>query len=607
MARYVPPLGGDPRTLLSDSIHRGLHGGQTTPIQSIEGNAPLKYIHGHLIRLTRSIAVCLIALGYGVTSLADDTAVMARPGSLSQERLNSAAQNSTDFFVTHGNYAQTRYHAADRINTHTVKDLKLAWIFQVDLTESIQGAPIVYDGVMYLTTSYNHLFAVDAKTGKELWHYIHVMDPAVPICCGPNNRGVAALGDLVYMATLDAKLVAFNAKTGSVVWSKQLADPLEGYSITAAPTAVDGKILIGLAGAEYGIRGALKALDAKTGAEVWTFYTTPANSVGVWATHDATGLDLHRDIAAEKTALAKRGDPYGTLGGSIWQNPAIDLANKRVYFVVGNPSPDDDGSVRPGDNLYTDSLVAVDLETGKYICHLQYIPHDIWDMDAVSPAVLTPVADKTGRKIPGVLHAGKSGYLYVHAAKDCSLIRSTGLVEAKNERALPTKEGVLIRPGLNGGVSVTPLAIDPKLRLVYALTNESALKYYFFSSTEYPNGKLWLGGSFKGAPEEPTWGDIVATDYNTGKIRWKVKKPLPMFGGILATAGGLIFTGEGSGEFGAYGSATGKELWSYKTDAGVNAPASTYMLDGKQYVVVGAGGNTQLNYQRGNKYYVFAY
>src|SRR5580704_14916103 len=266
------------------------------------------------IQLGRSLAVCLMALGICVTSLADDTATIAQPGSLSQERLNSAAENSADFLLTHGNYAQTRYHLADRINTHTVKDLKLDWTFQVDLTESIQGAPIVYDGAMYLTTSYNHLFAVDAKTGKVLWHYTHALDPAVSLCCGPNNRGVAALGDLVYMATLDAKLVALNAKTGAVVWNKQVADPLKGYSTTAAPTAVDGKILIGLAGAEYGIRGALKALDAKTGAEVWTFYTTPANSVGVWATHDATGLDLHRDIAAEKTALAKRGDPYETLG-----------------------------------------------------------------------------------------------------------------------------------------------------------------------------------------------------------------------------------------------------------------------------------------------------
>ena len=189
------------------------------------------------IQVGRSIAVCLIALGYCAASPADDTTTRPRPGSLSQERLSSAAQNSTDFLVTHANYAQTRYHPADRINTRTVKDLKLAWTFQLDLTESIQGAPIVYDGIMYLTTSYNHLFAVDAETGKELWHYTHAMDPAVSVCCGPNNRGVAALGDLVYMATLDAKLVALNAKTGAVVWSKQLADPLKGYSITAAPTA----------------------------------------------------------------------------------------------------------------------------------------------------------------------------------------------------------------------------------------------------------------------------------------------------------------------------------------------------------------------------------
>jgi glucose dehydrogenase len=200
--------------------------------------------------------VCLIALGYCVKSLADNSAPVAQPGSLSQARLNSAAQSSTDFLVTHGNYAQTRYHPADRINTQTVKDLKLAWTFQVDLTESIQGAPIVYDGVMYLTTSYNHVFAVDATTGKELWHYEHVMDPAVSVCCGPNNRGVAALGELVYMATLDAKLVALNAKTGAVVWSKQLADPLKGYSMTAAPTAVDGKIFIGLAGAGTASAGA---------------------------------------------------------------------------------------------------------------------------------------------------------------------------------------------------------------------------------------------------------------------------------------------------------------------------------------------------------------
>jgi len=531
-----------------------------------------------------------------------------RPGPLSQERLVGAAGNRTEFLMTHANYAQTRFHRADRINRETAKNLKLAWSFEMDVTESIQTAPIVYDGVMYVTSSFNHLFALDAKTGKEVWRYLHVMAPAVSLCCGPNNRGVEALDDLVYMGTLDSRVVALDARTGAVVWSSQLADPSHGYSITMAPTVVSGKVLIGLAGAEYGIRGALKALDAKTGKELWTFYTSPENTVGVWATTDAVGLPLHRDIAAEKAALAKRGDPYRTLGGSIWQNPSVDVEHRRIYFVVGNPSPDLDGSVRPGDNLYTDSLVSVDLDTGKYLCHLQYVPHDLWDLDSVSPTVLTPVKNREGAIVPGVIHAGKTGYLYVHDARDCSLIRvSKPLVEVQNERALPTVNGVVIQPGPNGGVSASPLAIDASQGLAFAMTEEMALTYYKTPSAEYPEGKLWLGGGFKAVPGEPIWGALVAVDYNTGEIRWKVKKPEPMFGGALATAGGLVFAGESNGKFAAYDSSNGKVLWSYQADAGVNAPPSTYMLDGKQYVVVGAGGNTQLGSKRGNKILAFSY
>ena len=190
-----------------------------------------------------------------------------------------------------------------------------------------------------------------------------------------------------------------------------------------APTAVNGKILIGTNGGEYGIRGFVKAYDAKDGKLLWTFNTIPENSVGVWAEKDATGRDMHRNIAAEKEALAKNGDPYKTLGGGVWQNPAVDLATNRIYFVVGNPSPDLDGSLRPGDNLYTDSLVSLDLDTGKYVCHFQYIAHDVWDLDAVSPPVLVDVKDKSGKTIPGVMHAGKTGHVYVHDRKDCSLIR----------------------------------------------------------------------------------------------------------------------------------------------------------------------------------------
>jgi glucose dehydrogenase len=419
---------------------------------------------------------------------------------------------------------------------------------------------------------------------------------------------VEALDGLVYMGTLDSQVVAVDARTGALVWTAQVADPLRGYSITMAPTVVSGKVLIGLAGAEYGIRGALKALDAKTGKEVWTFYTSPESSVGVWATKDAVGLPLHRDIEGEKAALAKRGDPYKTLGGSIWQNPSVDLPNQRIYFVVGNPSSDLDGSVRPGDNLYTDSLVSVDLETGKYVCHLQYLPHDVWDLDAVSPTVLTPVRSRAGVSVPGVIHAGKTGYLYVHDARDCRLIRvSEPLIEVKNERALPTSAGVIIRPGPNGGISASPLAVDASQGLAFAVATEQAIAYYKTVPSEYPDGKLWLGGAFKGVPGEPITGALLAIDYNTGKIRWKVRKPQPMFGGVLATAGGLLFTGEANGKFAAYDSSNGSELWSFQAEAGVNAPASTYELDGRQYVVVGAGGNTQLGSKRGNKILAFSY
>ena len=208
-----------------------------------------------------------------------------------------------------------------------------------------------------------------------------------------------------------------------------------------APTAVNGKILIGTNGGEYGIRGFVKAYDAKTGKEIWTFNTTAENSVGVWATNDATGRDMHRDIAAEKAALAQIGDPYKTLGGGVWQNPAVDLETNRIYFVVGNPSPDLDGSLRPGDNLYTNSLVSVDLNTGKYVCHLQYIAHDVWDLDAVSPPIITNVKDKEGRTVKGVLHAGKTGHVYVHDAQGLQpdpLLRSDG---AAGEHVGPADEG----------------------------------------------------------------------------------------------------------------------------------------------------------------------
>ena len=527
-------------------------------------------------------------------------AAMATPSAVSQAMHDKAGDDTANFLQTNGNYWQSRFHPAGQINTRNVGHMHVAWLFQTDISDSLETSPIVVNGVMYVTTSFDHVFALDAKTGAQIWEYKHSMGPITTYCCGPNNRGVAAYGDKVYVATLDSKLVALDAKTGAVKWTKDIADPEKGYSETMAPTAIKNLILVGTNGGEYGIRGFVKAFDAESGDVKWTFDTIPEDSKGVWAEKDATGRDMHRDIAAEKAAYEKNGDPYKTLGGGVWQNPSYDPATNRIYFVVGNPSPDLDGAIRPGDNLYTNSMVSLDLDTGKYVCHFQYIAHDVWDLDAVSPTVIAESVGKDGKPVKAVLHAGKSGHIYVHDAKDCSLIRfSEAMIPQENMWTLPTKDGARMLPGANGGVEWSPIATDPRTHTAFALNLHQPMNY-FVDSSPYPDGKLWLGGAFKTIPTEQQWGQFVAVDYNTGKIKWKVKTPQPMIGGALATAGGVVFAGEADGNFRAYDSNTGKILWSFSAGAGVNAPPSTYMVGGKQYVVVGAGGNAQIDSKRGN-------
>ena len=552
-----------------------------------------------------ALAVALATMGAASSQEVKSAVKYGDMSTVTQDLLNRAESDGNNFLLTNGDYWQRRYYPNTQINTANVARLHPAWIFQTEVKESLETSPLVVNGVMYVTTSFSHVYALNARTGEEIWHYKHKLGPVTTFCCGPNNRGVAAYGDMVYLATLDAKLVALDAKTGNVVWQTDIADPELGYSETMAPTAVNGKILIGTNGGEYGIRGFLRAYDAKTGKLIWNFNTIPDSSVGVWADKDATGRDMHRDIAAEKAQLTKSGDPFKTLGGGVWQNPAVDLETNRIYFMVGNPSPDLDGAVRPGDNLYTDSLVSLDLNTGQYVCHFQYIAHDIWDLDAVSPAIITTVAGKDGKPTKGVIHAGKTGHVYVHDAKDCSLIRfSDAMVPQENMWTLPTKDGARMLPGANGGVEWSPMATNPVLGLTYAINLHQPMTYHV-ANAPYPQGKLWLGGAFKVIPTEEQWGNVSAVDYNTGKIRWQVKTPQPMIGGVLATAGGLVFTGEGNGQFKAYDAETGATLWKFQAGAGVNAPPSSYTVDGKQYVVVGAGGNVQLDYKRGDAIIAF--
>jgi PQQ-dependent dehydrogenase (methanol/ethanol family) len=526
---------------------------------------------------------------------------------VSQQMLDAAGRDANNWIHPNGSYDQQRFYPGNQVNTSNVKGLRPAFVFQTAVLESMETAPIVIDGVMFLTTSFNHVYAIDAATGEEYWHYKHKLGPIVTVCCGNNNRGVAIADGVLYMGTIDAKLVALDAKTGDVRWTSDIGDPDLGYSDTMAPAVVNGKVLIGTNGGEYGVRGFLKAYDAKTGKLLWTFYTIPEQGhEGVWATNDATGRDMHRDIAAEKAALAKDSSFWKTLGGGVWMTPAIDRATNTAYFLAGNPSPDLYGQIRPGDNLYTDSMLAVDLDSGQYKWHFQYIAHDVWDLDAVSPAVLTRANGGSGSDADVVVHAGKTGHIYVHDRKTGKLIRfSEAMIPQENMWVLPTPQGARMLPGANGGVEWSPIAVDPRTHIAYAANLHQPMTYQY-EEAAYPSGKLWLGGAFKTIPSEEQWGQLVAVNLDTGKIVWKHKTPQPLIGGVLATAGGLVFNGEANGWFKAFDAKGGQELWKFNCGAGVNAPAVSYMVGGKQYVAVAAGGNNQIDAKRGNSVFVFA-
>jgi alcohol dehydrogenase (cytochrome c) len=567
----------------------------------------------NVTRVALAAAGLVLSLGVGAQETGTADTTVAKPMSqnfapVTQAMLDNAASDPKNWIHSNGSYAQTRYYPGAQINAGNVGKLRPAFVFQTAVLESMETSPIVVNGVMFLTTSFNHVYAIDAATGEEYWHYKHKMGPITTFCCGPNNRGVAIDGDRLFMGTLDAKLVALDAKTGKVLWETQIADPDKGYSETMAPTVVDGKVLIGTNGGEYGIRGFVKAFDEKDGHLLWTFYSIPdKGQEGVWAEKDATGRVLHRDIAAEKAALAKDSSFFQTLGGGVWMTPSVDRKTHTIFFVVGNPSPDLYGAIRPGDNLYTDSMVAVDLETGAYKWHSQYVPHDVWDLDAVSATILTQAKDASGKVTDVVIHGGKTGHVYVNDRASGKLIRfSEPMIPQENMWVLPTPQGARMLPGANGGVEWSPMAVNPKLHMAYAANLHQPMTYHV-EEAPYPGGsKLWLGGAFKTIPTEEQWGQLVGVNLDNGKVMWKHKTPQPLIGGVLATAGDVVFNGEANGWYKAYDARTGKELWKFNCGAGVNSPGVAYMVNGKQYIAVAAGGNNQIDAKRGNSVFVFA-
>jgi alcohol dehydrogenase (cytochrome c) len=504
-------------------------------------------------------------------------------------------------------HSNQRFSPLAQVTAANVNGLQVAWTYKTGLPHAFEASPVVVDGTMYVSTPLNHVIALDAKTGAKKWEYAPKLGTTVH-CCGPVNRGVAVYGGRVYMGRLDARLVALDAKDGSEVWNTQVADNARGYALTGAPTAVDGKIIVGTSGAEYGVRGYVAAYDAGSGKEVWRFYLIPSPDEGgwwgTWAKTDAFGTPLHRNIAQEKADSAKYASAWQTGGGSMWNAAAIDRDLGLVFFVVGNPSPDLDGSVRPGDNLYTESIVAVDLKTGKHRWHFQQIPHDVWDLDATSPVVLVDAKGQGGQTVRALAQAGKTGWVYVlDRATGKPIRRSDAFVPQANLFAQPTVKGVRMLPGANGGSEWSAPAYSPQTGYLYVLGLHQPMLYKARREELKPPA-LWLGGAFVGTGE-PEYGLFTAVDLNTGKVAWQKRVNNPMIGGALATAGGVVFVGTADKQFLAFDAKSGKQLWRHQANAGVNAPPITYSVDGTQYVAVAAGGNYQINSPRGDEVVAF--
>jgi PQQ-dependent dehydrogenase (methanol/ethanol family) len=416
----------------------------------------------------------------------------------------------------------------------------------------------------------------------------------------------------VYVGTLDGRVLALDARTGDVKWEVEVSDPSGGYSITMAPLIVGENVIVGVSGGEYGIRGHLTAYNMATGKQAWRWYSIPAPKGdptydekapngwwGTWAPK-AEEADLHRDIAKEKADSAKYADAWKTGGGGVWTTPAYDKETNTIFATVGNPSPDLDGSVRPGDNLFTDAMVAIDARTGKTKWYYQTVPHDVWDLDATSPSVVTTL---NGKKV--VLHAGKTGWLYIVDAATGKLVRkSENFVPHENIFALPTAKGTRMLPGANGGSEWSPISVSPRLGYAFVAGLHQPMNYITHTAP-LEKGRLWLGSAFVGIPGEEQYGLFSAIDLKTGKIAWQNKVPQPMMGGSLSTAGGLTFTGEGNGNFNAYESRTGKLLWQFNAGAGCNAAPISFEQDGEQFVAVACGGNFQLSYPLGDAVMVF--
>jgi alcohol dehydrogenase (cytochrome c) len=479
----------------------------------------------------------------------------------------------------------------------------MKWILPNQVFGAWQSTPLVVNGIMYVTQRPNDVLAVDAKTGRVFWLYRHTVSPDARVCCGSNNRGVAILGDTLYLATLDARLVAIDAKTGRAIWNVPVGDPKLGYSMTMAPLVVKDKVLIGSGGGEYGIRGFIAAYDAKTGKEVWRFHTVPG--------------------PGEPGHETWRGEDWKTGGGSIWLTPSYDADLNLTYWGVGNPGPDWNPDQRPGDNLYTDSVVALDPDTGALKWHFQFTPNDGYDYDSVQIAVLADL-NWQGTPTKAMLWANRNGFFYVLDRTTGKFLAGAPFVKVNwasgldaKGRPIPTPQptGEATWPGNQGGTNWYSPSFSPRTGLFYVSAWEGYASIYRKEQQQYVPGRNFGGGGARvvtpvpGAPgvrigratpinnwtDAVGHGAVLAIDPHTRQTKWKFEQFDVSDSGILTTATDLLFTGGREGYFHALDARTGELLWKASLGGQIVMGPITYAIDGKQYVSV-ISGNSLLTF-----------
>jgi alcohol dehydrogenase (cytochrome c) len=503
---------------------------------------------------------------------------------VSDTLLGSVDSRPADWLLHGRDYSNQRFSPLKNIDAGNVSSLVPIALVQTGITSSFETTPIVVNGVMYATTpvvdNKMKILAIRANNGDIIWESTYPLGN-FKICCGPVNRGVAVAYGNVYVVTLDDRLIALDAASGQVRWNVGVADPTVGYSETMAPQVYRGKIIVGSAGGEWPIRGFVAAFDAVSGKEAWRWQATDPKSFG--------------------------GDSWQRGGGMVWTTPAIDDARDLIIFSTGNPNPDLYGAGRRGDNLYTDSIVALHASSGKLAWFFQEVPHDVWDYDAVSNVVLFDTVDH-GKTVPAAGEAGKTGWFYIVNRDTGKLIRRSDAFvdQSKNMFSQPTQEGVQMLPGANGGAEWSPPAYSPLTHAVYILGMNQLMTFTTGKDPGFQPGMMRLGSAFTNVAKDPVQNGVFsAINVDTGKLAWQYKADQPLIGGALATAGNLVFMGEGNGYFDAFDATSGAKLWKFNLGAGVNAPPITYSVDGVQYIAVAAGGNFQMGFPYGDTIAIF--